>query len=42
MLTFVFFVSTKYCAIDFNMTAKKNQECCSKEGKKRSGKIFVR
>lgn len=32
-LTFVLFVSTKCCAIDFKMTEKKNQECCSKEGK---------
>lgn len=38
ILTFVLFVSTKCWAIDFKITAKKNQECCSKEGKKRDQK----
>lgn len=42
ILTFVLFVSTKCWAIDFKITAKKNQECCSKEGKReRLGKMIV-
>lgn len=40
ILTFVFFVSTKCWAIDFKITAKKNQECFQTKEKKEIRKNY--